>query len=312
MDTLQTFPIEKMTKLFHTTGLLFLFIAFQASAQTTDLLRQKIQQIISAKNAVVGVSITGNNGKDTLSINGDRHFPLQSVFKFHIALAVLSQIDKGNFSLNQKIKVEKKDLLPNLYSPIRDKYPNGATLSISEILEYTVSKSDNVGCDLLLKLIGGPKIVENYFVLNNLKDVSIKINEEVQQANWDLQFQNWTTPKAANEVLASFYYNKSKLLSKRSYDFLWKVMKETETGKDRLKGQLPANTIVAHKTGTSGANKEGLTAAVNDIGTVFLPNGQHYFISVFVTNSTEDAGTNAKIIADISKATWEYFRTRVK
>ena len=301
-----------MIKTFHLTTLLFLFISCQTSAQTVNSLRQKIEQIVSTKNAIVGVAIIGDNGKDTLTINGDRHFPLQSVFKFHIALAVLSQIDQGNFSLNQKIKIEKKDLIPNLYSPIRDKYPNGTILPISKILEYTVSQSDNVGCDLLLKLIGGPEVVEEYFIKNNIKDVSIKINEEVQQANWDLQFENWTTPKAANEVLSQFYYNKTKLLSKKSYDFIWKTMKGTKTGKARLKGQLPKNAIVAHKTGTSGANKEGLTEAVNDIGVVFLPNGQHYFISVFVTKSTENNETNEKIISDISKVTWDYFIKKVK
>ena len=84
-------------------------------------------------------------------------------------------------------------------------------------------------------------------------------------------------------------------------------MRETETGPGRLKGQLPKNTIVAHKTGSSGVNKEGLTAAVNDIGIVFLPNGTHFFISVFVTNSKEDASTNEKIIADIANVTWNYF-----
>ena len=301
-----------MIKTFHLTTLLFLFISCQTTAQTVDSLRQKIEQIVSTKSAIVGVAIIGNNGKDTLTINGDRHFPLQSVFKFHIALAVLSQIDQGNFSLNQKIKIEKKDLTPNLYSPIRDKYPNGTILPISKILEYTVSQSDNVGCDLLLKLIGGPQVVEEYFIKNNIKDVSIKINEEVQQANWDLQFENWTTPKAANEVLSQFYYNKTKLLSKKSYDFIWKTMKGTKTGKARLKGQLPKNAIVAHKTGTSGANKAGLTEAVNDIGVVFLPNGQHYFISVFVTKSTENNETNEKIISDISKVTWDYFIKKVK
>ena len=301
-----------MIKTFHLTTLLFLFISCQTSAQTVDSLRQKIEQIVSTKSAIVGVAIIGNNGKDTLTINGDRHFPLQSVFKFHIALAVLSQIDQGNFSLNQKIKIEKKDLIPNLYSPIRDKYPNGTILPISKILEYTVSQSDNVGCDLLLKLIGGPEVVEEYFIKNNIKDVSIKINEEVQQANWDLQFENWTTPKAANDVLAEFYFNKTNLISKKSYDFIWKTMKGTKTGKARLKGQLPKNAIVAHKTGTSGANKEGLTEAVNDIGVVFLPNGQHYFISVFVTKSTENNETNEKIISDISKVTWDYFIKKVK
>jgi len=300
-----------MNKVFYLTGLFFLLIVCQTSAQTIDSLRQKIQQIISTKQVVVGVAIIGNNGKDTLSLNGERHFPLQSVFKFHIALAVLSQIDKGKFSFDQKIEIQKNDLLPGLYSPIRDKYPNGATLTISEILEYTVSQSDNVGCDVLLRLLGGPQAVEKYFKTNHFREISIKFNEEDQQANWDLQFENWTTPKAATEVLASFYNNKT-LLSKKAYNFIWKVMRETETGKKRLKGELPENTIVAHKTGSSGVNKEGLTAAVNDIGVVFLPNGKHYFISVFVTNSKENADINERIIADISKATWDYFMKTIK
>ena len=296
-----------MIKQFHLVGLILLWINCQTSAQTTDSLRHKIEEIVSTKNAVVGVSIMGNNGKDTLSINGERHYPLQSVFKFHIALVVLSEIDKGKFSLNQKIVILKKDLLPNLYSPLRDDYPNGVTLPISKIIQYAVSKSDNVGCDVLLRLIGGPQAVEDFFKKNNFQNISIKVNEEVQQANWDLQFQNWTTPIAANELLAAFYENKKKLLSKKSYNFIWKTMRETETGINRLKGKLPKNTIVAHKTGTSGINKEGLTAAVNDMGIVFLPNGKHFFISVFVTNSPESAETNEKIIADIAKATWDYF-----
>jgi beta-lactamase class A len=270
-----------MTKQFHLTTLFFLCISCQTFAQTTDTLLEKIQQIISTKNAIVGVSIIGNNGKDTVSINSERHYPMQSVFKFHIALAVLSKIDKGIFSLDQKIEILKKDLLPDLYSPIREDYPNGATLP-------------------------------EYFIKNHIKDVSIKFNEEEQQANWNLQFQNWTTPKAANETLEKFYYNKKKLLSKKSYDFVWKAMRETETGEGRLKGQLPKGTIVAHKTGSSGANKEGLTAAVNDIGVVFLPNGRYFFISVFVTNSKENSETNEKIIADIAKATWDYFISKTK
>lgn len=272
-----------------------------------NILKEKIEKIIASKNAVVGVAIKGSHPKDTLSINGNRHFPLQSVFKLHIALAILSQVDKGKFNLNQKIRIDEKDLLPDLYSPIRTRYPNGITMTLSKILEYTVSQSDNVGCEILLRMIGGPEAVEKYCKESGIRDVSIKLNEEQQQADWDLQFQNWTTPKAANEILKVFYLNKNHLLSKASHRFIWKVMRETKTGKDRLRGQLPGKTIVAHKTGSSGTNKKGITAAVNDIGVVILPDGSPYFISVFVTESTENSETNEKIIADLSKTAWEYF-----
>lgn len=103
------------------------------------------------------------------------------------------------------------------------------------------------------------------------------------QNNWDLQFQNWTTPKEANRVLMAYFNYSKGLLSQNSYDFMWKIMKETSTGKNRLKGKLPLGTMVAHKTGWSGTHKTtGITAAVNDIGIVFLPDGR-YFLSAFLS-----------------------------
>lgn len=297
-----------MTKLLYLSALLLICNAVQVFAQTPDALRQKIQQIVAAKKATVGVAIMGSNGKDAVYINGERHCPTQSVFKFHIALALMSHIDKGKFSLEQKITITEKDLAPDIYSPIKDKYPKGADLTIAEVLRYMVSESDGLGCDVLLRLLGGPKVVEKYFAKNGFKDISIKVNEEVMQAQWENQFQNWTTPKAANQVLAGFYENRKNLLSAKSHEFIWNVMKQTVTGAGRLKGQLPTGTVVAHKTGTSGVNKaNGVRGAINDIGIVFLPNGQHFYISIFVTDSKEDSDTNEKIIADIAKAAWDYF-----
>lgn len=293
--------------LFFTFSLILVF-SIQINAQSIESLRKNISLAIAKKKAVVGVSIMGYDGQDTLSINGDNHLPMQSVFKFHIALAMLSAIDEGRFALNQKINIEKKDLLPGLYSPIRERHPEGVNLSISEILEYTVSQSDNVGCDVLLKLLGGPQKVEAYFRRHGFNDVEIKINEEVMQNNWDKQFLNWTTPKEATKVLKVFFDNKDNLLSSTSHEFIWKIMTSTSTGKNRIKGKLPVGTTVAHKTGWSGTHKTtGITAAVNDIGIVFLPNGKHFFISVLVTNSKENDATNEMIIADVAKVTWDYF-----
>ena len=286
--------------------LLVLLFLSKTDAQISNLVT-RINDVIRTKNAVVGVAIGGNNGRDTVSINGSNHLPMQSVFKFPIALAILSEVDKGKFSLKQKIKIEQKEMQPDLYSPIREKYPQGVTLTLAEILEYTVSQSDNVGCDVLLRLIDGPLVVEDFLRKKGFQDVDIKINEEVMQRDWDSQFQNWTTPLTANAILTTFYENKNGLLSKKSYRFIWKIMKGTTTGLKRLRGELPSETVVAHKTGYSGTNKAGITAAVNDIGLVFLPNGQHFYISVFVTDSKENFETNEKIIADVAKLAWDYF-----
>ncbi|WP_047419522.1 class A beta-lactamase, subclass A2 [Cellulophaga sp. Hel_I_12] len=304
-----------MTKLFQLTVLLLLLIpSCQSSNNKTNLLRSKIEQIVSDKNAVVGVSIMGNKVKDTISLHGDRRFPMQSVFKFHIALAVLSEVDKGKLSLDQKIEINKNELLPeDFWSPLRDENPNGGSFTIERLIQYTVSHSDNTACDVLIRLIGTPKTVEEYIKKNSIKDIQITFNEQDMQAKWGNMFENWTTPKAASETLKIFYENKNNLLSKTSHDFFWKTNKETTTGNNRIKGQLPEGVIVAHKTGWSGTNKEsGITGAVNNIGIVFLPNGEYFIISVFVTESKESFDTNEKIIADIAKATYDFYTKSTK
>jgi len=304
-----------MNRLLVLTALLLLLVtSCKTPYNEIDLLRNKIEQIVSEKNAVVGFSIIGNNGKDTLTLHGDRRFPMQSVFKFHIALAVVSEIDKGKLSFDQKIEIKKEELLPeDFWSPLRDENPNGGTFTIEKLIQYSVSHSDNTACDILISLIGTPRTVENYIKQSGIQDIQITFNEKDMQAKWDNMFQNWTTPKAASETLLKFYEKKDNLLSKRSYDFFWKTNRETTTGKNRIKGQLPEGTIVAHKTGWSGTNKEtGITAAVNNIGIVFMPNGDFFIISVFVTESKENFETNEKIISDISKATYDYFLAKTK
>jgi len=304
-----------MNRLLQFTVLLLLLItSCKTQSDKTDLLRNKIEQILSDKNAVVGVSIIGNNGKDRLSLHGNRRFPMQSVFKFHIALAVLSEIDKGKLSLDQKIVIGKDELLPeDFWSPLRDENPNGGTFTIERLIQYSVSHSDNTACDVLIRLIGTPKTVEEYIKKSGINDIQITSNEEEMQARWENMFQNWTTPRAASETLKLFYENKNNLLSKSSYDFFWKTNKETTTGKNRIRGQLPKGTVVPHKTGWSGTNKEtGITAAVNNIGIVFLPNGEYFIISVFVSESKENFDTNEKIIADIAKATYDFYTATEK
>lgn len=298
-------------------GLLITLVALfiqipSVSSQTLNnktLLREKISKIITSKRALVGVSIIGDQGKDTISFYGERRFPMQSIFKFHIALAVLAEVDKGNLSLDRQITIGKDKLLPeSFWSPLRDKNPNGGVFTIRKLIQYSVSHSDNTACDELIRLIDTPKTVETYFRNNGIKDIQITYNEEQMQAKWENMFQNWTTPNAASNTLKKFYENRNNLMSKSSYDFFWKTNIETTTGENRIKGRLPKGTIVAHKTGWSGTNKEtGITAAVNNIGIVFLPNNDYFYISVFVSESKENFETNERIIADVSRVVYDYY-----
>jgi len=287
------------------TALLFLLISAFSLAQTS-LLEQKINSIIKNKKATVGVSVLGFENGFKYDKNGDKKLPMQSVFKFHIAAAVLNAVDQGKLSLDQKIMLNPSNLLENTWSPLRDKYPAGnVKIPLSEVIEYTVAKSDNNGCDILLKLLGGTQIVQKFMDSKGVKGFQIKYNEEDMHKDWNVQYENYSTTKSAADVLKKLY--DGKLLSKKSTEYLMKVMLSTSTGLNKMVEQLPKNTPVARKTGASGKNNAGLTGAENEIGIVTLPNGKHYALAVFVSNSMETDAVNCRMISDISKEVWEYF-----
>lgn len=281
----------------------------QLFAQNTYELRKELNQIISTKNATVGISIKGIEDKDTLSINGNLKAPMMSVFKFHIALTVLHQVDKGNLKLEQQFFIKKEDLLPDTWSPMREEFPDGNIyLTLDQLLRYTVSHSDNNGCDILLKIIGGTETVQKFIHKQGIKDFTIKVNEQ-QMASWENLYLNTTTPLATTELLEKFY--KGEVLKNANTKYLYQIMVETSRGITWMKAGLPENTELAHRTGMSGTNDENLRVALNDVGIVKLPNGKHFILSVYLKNITETKEDTEKIIAAITKAVWEYYVKKI-
>jgi len=279
--------------------------SLQTFAQNLTELRKELNQIISIKNATVGISLKEVESKDTLSINGNMRMPMMSVFKFHIALAVLNEVDKGKLALKQKIFIKKEDLKEDTWSPIREEFPNGnMNLTLDQLLRYTVSHSDNNGCDILLKLISGTETVQKFINKNGTKDFTIKMNED-QMRTWENLYINTTTPVATTELLEKFY--KGKVLKKATTKYLYQIMVECSRGTTWMKAGLPEGTELAHRTGISGTNDKNLRAAMNDIGIIKLPNGHHLILSIYLKNITESREDTEKIISAITKASWDYF-----
>ncbi|MBE0393760.1 class A beta-lactamase, subclass A2 [Flavobacterium sp. PL002] len=290
-----------MKKLFIISSLLLL--SSQLFAQKSSELKSQIEHLISSKQVTVGVSILDLESGDTLSINGNKLFPMLSVFKFHIALTVLNKVDKGELTLNDKLFINKTELLADTWSPFRDKYPDGnVSITIQEALQYTVSQSDNNLCDVLLRRIGGVKVVESF--INNPNFI-IHNDEEAMHQSWNAQLVNTTTPNYSVALLRKLYQNK--ILTAKSCEFLYNAMLVTSVAQNRIKGKLPLGAEVAHRPGTSGTNSDGLTAAINDIGIVKLPNSKHFILAIFLQNTTETFKESEEIIADISKLTWDFY-----
>ncbi len=289
--------------------ILFMSCAGKTSKQENpvsnlDELKKEISEIIKEKRATVGIALIVD-GKDTLTINNNNQYPTQSTYKFHLALAVLNYMHKNNIPLDHKIFIKKEELLPKTHSPIRDEHPDGDfEMPISEILEYTVSKSDNNGCDILFRFVGGTSEVDKYIRSLGFSEFAIAATEEEMHGPWEVQYTNWSTPYTAAGVLEA--YRTKNILPEDFHNFLWNAMTVTTTGTNKIKSQLPEGTIVAHKTGSSFRNAEGLNAAENDIAIIQLPDGRYYSLAVFVKDSMEDSDTNCKIIADISASIYNY------
>lgn len=263
-----------------------------------SVLRQQLESLIQPFKATIGIAVKSLEDGDTLTINNNHHYPMQSTYKFPLAMAVLQQVDQGKLSLDQKIHINKTDIRKT-WSPIGEKYPKGnVDITIGELLKYSISMSDNIACDMLFRAIKGTGIADQYVKQLGVKNIAIKATEKEMAGSWKVQYTNYSTPYAMVQLLDIFYSRKK--LSAASTDFLMDLMIQSSNSAKRIKGALPPEAVVAHKTGTSDTNKDGLTAAANDIGIVTLPDGKHFAIAIFVSNSKESAENNDKIIALIS------------
>ena len=276
------------------------------AALPDSALRNQIKQIAKPVKGIVGVSVLGIETRDTLTYNGYSRLVLQSVMKFPIALAVLHLVDSGKLTLDMLVHITKKDLRKNTYSPLRDKFPKGdIDVSVRDLLSYMVSQSDNNACDILLGILGGTQPVQDYIAKVGVKGISVQASEADMATAWEVQYTDWAKPAAITKLLDLFYQDKT--LSKTSTDFLYQLLTDTTTGPNRIRGLLPPGTIVAHKTGTSPTDEDGLSPATNDAGIITLPNGKHFAVAVFVCNSTADEPTREGAIAKIAKAVYDYY-----
>jgi len=264
---------------------------------------QQLADIAQLAQGSVGASAELlETGKHLVSFHAGEHFPMQSVYKLPIAMAALRQVDRGLLRLDAEIRVDKSEYVPkSSHSPLRDAHPNGATVTLRELLRLTVSESDGSASDVLLRLLGGSQAVMVFLRDLGIHDVQVEDTEKRMAEDNTVQYRNWATPDGAVTLLRVLL--ESSALLPASRDLLLRFMTETTTFPTRIKGLLPASTVVAHKTGSSGT-RNGLTAATNDIGIVTLPDGRHMAIAVFVSDSKADDATRDAVIARIARLGW--------
>src|SRR5947208_9437236 len=182
-----------------------LFVAAaRAAASPFAGLPGQFEKIAPAAKGRVGVATELLESGETAALHGDEHFPMHSVYKLPISMAVLQRVDRGELKLDQQLKVEPSDFVrTGMYSPVRDKYPDGTDLTIAELLRYTICESDGSTSDVLMKFIGGPGNVMLFLEGIHVPDIQVINYEKEIGRDWETQHRNWATPKGALALLAA-------------------------------------------------------------------------------------------------------------
>jgi len=286
-----------------------------------------------ARPGKLGVGLMNLESGESYLFNDDRRFPMQSVFKLLLGAAVLSEVEAGKLSLDERFSLEDIQLSPQ-HSPIASAWPTRRDYSTQELLEFCVVGSDNTATDVLMKRVGGPGAVTAWLTSKALTGLRVdRYERELQpEANGMGTFRpawrdasvydavrskvpegqrlaamsaymadprDTATPRGMLEFLQKLH--RQDLLSPESTDRLREMMVRTLSAPNRLRAGLPADAVLAHRTGSSGFHL-GLRPACNDVGIFTLADGRAYAIVAFLSGATLGEDASDALIARVAGA----------
>lgn len=264
----------------------------------------QLERIAAQAHGRVGVACSLPGSALPCDVRSMESFPMQSVYKLPISMAMLHAIEQGRFTLAQNIRFLPSDLIaPDQYSPLRDAHPHGnVDVPVQDLIRGALVDSDGVASDILMRSLGGPAAVNAYVRSLGIDGIEIRDTEQTLGRDVQLENRNTAEPRAMVALLRMLA-DRSPLSPDHTHLLLgW--MTSTHTGDHRLKALLPPGTVVADKTGTSGTNRMH-TNATNDVGLITLPDGRRLAVAVLVADSAAPAAVRERVIAEIGKAVWD-------
>lgn len=302
------------------------------AAEQPAILSAEIARLAAPAEGVVGVAAWRLDGRGPrILIHADGGFPMGSTFKVAVAGAILAKVDRGEIALDQLVPVDPAMVVESEGIAEVATHP-GISLSVANLLELMLTVSDNTATDVLTKLAGGPAAVTTWVRGQGVEGLRVdrdtagllrdffhigpgpfpealaaarKVDPEMDSRGdalnpaFDDDPRDTATPAAMAMLLERLFTGKA--LSPASTRFLTEIMERNTTGKARIRGRLPEGIVVAEKTGTIGSS-------LNDAGLITLPgNAGKLILVVFVTKSRKPFKARETVIADISRALYDYY-----
>ncbi|WP_312906577.1 serine hydrolase [Tissierella praeacuta] len=229
------------------------------------------------------------NDRWILKYNEDRVFPSASLIKIPIMIEVLERVEKGELSLDKKIKIKAIDRVD--YSIISELTLKEYTLI--DLITLMIILSDNTATNVLIDLLGYEKVNETVKKLNCNNTILKRKMMDFTAAKEGRE--NLTSPMDMALFMEKIY-NKS-IISPKICDIMIDILTR-QKHRDMLPRYILDEVKIANKTGElSGIN--------HDIGIFYLEN-INYLIGIFTTNGKDDL-VGKRTIGRISKLVYDNF-----
>ncbi|MBR0870374.1 class A beta-lactamase [Bradyrhizobium tropiciagri] len=259
--------------------------------EVTQRLQQEFSRIEQGTGGRLGIAALDTETGLRAGLRADERFPMCSTFKALASAAVLRRVDRGESRLDQRVRFEAKDILAN--SPVTKEHVTSG-MTLAEICEAAITRSDNTAGNMILREIGGPEGFTSFFrsigdTVSRLDRWELALNEAVPGDPRDT-----TSPTAMLKNLQRVLLGDALSASSRQQLADWMVA--NKTGDARLRAGVPRDWRVGDKTGT------GERATYNDIGVFWPPGRKPIVITVYLTGATAPADKCNEAIASVARA----------
>jgi beta-lactamase class A len=302
--------------------------------QSPAYLASQVDQLGSRFNGRVGIGVRSVDEGWSTSWNGNELTPQQSVSKLWVAITALDAVDRGRVRLDDRVTLTRSDLTL-FHQPIAAKIlGGGTTITLGELMYQALTKSDNTCNDKLMRSVGGPEAVRamirakglgairfydgerslqsriagltwspSYSIGNGFYQARNALPMSLRKAAFNRYLEDPYDGASANAIVnALAALKRGELLSPASTARLLRIMSQTSTGKNRLRGGLKPGWSLSHKTGT-GQVLGATQAGYNDIGILTAPDGRSYSVAVMIKKTSTPLGVRMKLMNDVVRAT---------
>ncbi|GLZ09477.1 beta-lactamase [Actinomadura sp. NBRC 104412] len=250
--------------------------------------RARLRDLERSYRGRIGVYALDTGTGKTISYRDQESYPMLSTFKAMAAAAVLTKARRSEPGLlDRRIHWTPADEVPT--SPVtRGRGARGMT--VAQLCEAAVTRSDNTAGNLILRQIGGPRGLTAY--LRSLGDRRSRLDR------WETGLNLWRPGERRDTTTpASMGLNLWKVtlgapLAAPDRERLNGWLRANTTGGARIAAGLPDDWTVGDKTGTS--NRYG---AANDIAVAWPPSGAPLIIAIYTNRKAADGTTDNTVIA---------------